>query len=69
MASWTHIPLVWDDKAGLWFIHFSVGESELADRNVDYQPSIETTGMPQAARFEQLRDKIASHYAKRNRIT
>jgi hypothetical protein len=83
-----HIPLVWDDKAGLWFIHFSVGESELAafknrrhracvfrkqltwkDRNVDYQPSIETTGMPQAARFEQLRDKIASHYAKRNRIT
>ena len=25
-----HIPLVWDDKAGLWFIHFSVGESELA---------------------------------------
>jgi hypothetical protein len=25
-----HIPLVWDKQAGLWFIHFSVGESELA---------------------------------------
>jgi hypothetical protein len=81
-----HIPLVWDEQAGLWFIHFSVGKSELAafknrrhracvfrkqltwkDRNVDYQPSIETTGMPQAARFEQLRDKITSHYAKRNK--
>jgi hypothetical protein len=23
--------------------------------------------MPKAARFEQLRDKIASHYAKRNK--